>query len=181
MKRYLVISDLHGSYEAAKVAIEQFHERNCDAILCLGDVLYHGPRNHLPNDYDPKQVIDLLNQEASHIIAVRGNCDAEVDQMVLDFPLLSTTNTFLLGSRAVVMSHGHVYGRDHLPTLKEGDIFLSGHTHIPTCDNENEIYLLNPGSSALPKEGHPKTYAVLEETSFTIYTFDQQSYMSINF
>ena len=179
--KYLVISDIHGSLSGAQCMIDAFDHQKCDQILCLGDVLYHGPRNDLPEDYAPKKVIDIMNSRWHDICAVRGNCDAEVDQMVLQFALTADYQVFQLGSRRVFMSHGHVYGPDHLPKMEEGDLFLSGHTHIPTVLQKDGIYLLNPGSSALPKQDHPKSYAVLDENGFTVYTADHQEYMHVSF
>lgn len=180
--KFLVISDLHGSIDAANLAINQFKEQNCNAILCLGDILYHGPRNDIPNDYQPKQVIHLLNQYSKNIIAVRGNCDSEVDQMVLQFPITSDYNQLYLGERRIFMTHGHGYSTTNQPPLEAGSIFLNGHTHIPTAEkNENGIYLLNPGSMTLPKQNHPKTFAILDEMKFTIYTSDLKKYMDIHF
>ena len=179
--KYLVCSDIHGSKGAAEFALKAFEETGCDAILCLGDVLYHGPRNDLPEDYSPKEVIALLNPYADKIIAVRGNCDAEVDQMVLDFALTADYNEFFLKGRKVFMTHGHVYSPEHHPGLKKGDVFLSGHTHIPTADRVNGIYYLNPGSCGLPKNNHPKTVAVLTKKDFVIYQEDGSPYMSVTF
>ncbi len=179
--KYFVFSDLHGSaksFEAIQNAI-QYH--NVDTILCLGDILYHGPRNDLPEGYNPKQVIPNINQYKTNILAVRGNCEAEVDQMVLDFPVLATYSQLTLNNKRVFMTHGHIYNKDNLPPLNENDIFLQGHTHIPTATKENGIYLLNPGSCTLPKQNHPQTYAILDDTSFTIYTFDHKPYMQIKF
>lgn len=179
--KYLVCSDIHGSLRGAESLKECLERYNPDQVLCLGDILYHGPRNNLPEDYQPKMVIEVLNKVYNKIIAVRGNCDAEVDQMVLDFALTADYNEFLLGTRKVFMSHGHIYSPQHLPHLEEGDIFLSGHTHIPTAVKENGIYLLNPGSISLPKGGHPKTYAILTEDSFTVYTINHEVYQSVSF
>ncbi len=179
--KYLVISDIHGSLSGAQCMIDAFDHHNCSRILCLGDVLYHGPRNDLPEDYAPKKVIEIMNSKWHDICAVRGNCDAEVDQMVLQFALTADYQVFQLGQRRVFMSHGHVYGPDHLPKMEEGDIFLSGHTHIPTAIKTEGIYLLNPGSSALPKQNHPKSYAVLDEEGFTVYTAYHQEYMHVSF
>ena len=158
--KYLVISDIHGSLSGAQCMIDAFDHQKCDQILCLGDI---------------------MNSRWHDICAVRGNCDAEVDQMVLQFALTADYQVFQLGSRRVFMSHGHVYGPDHLPKMEEGDIFLSGHTHIPTVLQKDGIYLLNPGSSALPKQDHPKSYAVLDENGFTVYTADHQEYMHVSF
>lgn len=178
--KYLVVSDIHGSKSGASCIPDLYAFHECDAILCCGDVLYHGPRNNLPKDYAPKEVIAILNPIADHIVAVRGNCDAEVDQMVLDFAVTADYDILFAGKRKIFMSHGHVYGPDNLPKLLPGEVFLSGHTHIPTAEGKEGIYLLNPGSTSLPKGGHPKTYAVLDEHSFTVYTMDHKSYMHID-
>lgn len=179
--KYLVVSDIHGSLSGAEVLKESFKYHQADAILCLGDILYHGPRNDLPSDYAPKKVIEIIKSLIPNIITVRGNCDGEVDEMVLGFPILSTTNYFYLNPKhKVCMSHGHIYSPDKLPPLEPGNIFLSGHTHIPTAyTNKNGVYLLNPGSISLPKENHPRTYAILDDSNFTIYEIDHTPYMSI--
>ena len=179
--KYLVISDIHGSLAGATVIEEALNRHECTAIIGLGDFLYHGPRNDIPLDYDPKKVIEILNSYKDIIIAVRGNCDAEVDQMVLDFAITADYNELFLGKRKLFISHGHVYGLDNLPNLKEEDIFLSGHTHLPTWHKEKGVYLLNPGSISLPKGGHPNTYATLDENEFVIYTNNHEVYQSISF
>jgi putative phosphoesterase len=179
--RYLVISDIHGDLTGAEIVQQAAERVQPDRILCLGDILYHGPRNDLPANYAPKKVIPIMNSYTNKIIAVRGNCEAEVDQMVLDFPCMADYNVIPIGTRDIFMSHGHIYGPDHLPALKAGDIFLSGHTHIPTADQKDGIYLFNPGSVSLPKGGHPRSYAVLDETGFIIYTSDHQEYMKSMF
>ncbi|MBR2595440.1 MAG: phosphodiesterase [Solobacterium sp.] len=179
--KYLVISDIHGAAEGIRSTLEAISYHGCDAVLCLGDVLYHGPRNELPADYAPKEVIARLNPLHEKITAVRGNCDAEVDQMVLDFPVTADYNILYLGGRKVFMSHGHIYGPEHLPRLQAGDVFLSGHTHIPTCEISEGIYLLNPGSCALPKGTHPRSYGILDEHGFTVYSLDHREYQSIHF
>lgn len=171
--KYLVISDIHGSANAANKAIEAYKLHACDYILCLGDILYHGPRNDLPASYNPKEVIKLLNPLKDKIIAVRGNCDAEVDQMVLDFSITSDYNILFINNHKFFLSHGHVYGLNNLPKLNENDYFLSGHTHIPTVDD----HLLNPGSIALAKNNHPNTYAIIDEEHFTVYTLEHKIYM----
>lgn len=179
--KYLVVSDIHGALSGAEAIVEAKKHHNIEKILCLGDILYHGPRNDLPEDYAPKKVIEIMNGLKDDIIAVRGNCEAEVDQMVLEFPCMADYNAFYMNDTKVFLSHGHIYSPDKLPILKENDIFLSGHTHIPTTDKKNGIYLLNPGSISLPKQNHPRTYAVLSETDFTIYTLDHKQYMHVEF
>ena len=174
--RYLVISDIHGDLKGAEIVQEAYARVQPDRILCLGDILYHGPRNDLPADYAPKKVIPIMNSFTDKIIAVRGNCEAEVDQMVLNFPCMADYNVIPFSNRNIFMSHGHIYSPEHLPALKRNDIFLSGHTHIPAAEQKDGIYLFNPGSVSLPKGGHPRTYAVLDETSFVIYTNEHQEY-----
>lgn len=176
---YLIVSDIHGSLSGAAAILNAMEVHHPDYILCLGDILYHGPRNDLPEDYAPKKVIEIMNSISHKIIAVKGNCDGEVDQMVLQFPVLSTTNFIPYHHHFIAMSHGHTYSPDTLPYLQKGDIFLSGHTHIPACIKKDGIYLLNPGSVSLPKQNHPKTYAVLKDNTFTVYTTDYTPYMSI--
>ncbi len=178
---YLVISDIHGALEGAQALQEAFAFHKCDKILCLGDVLYHGPRNDLPQTYAPKKVIPIMNALAPYIIAVRGNCEAEVDQMVLSFPCMADYNFIPMEKRNIFMSHGHIYAPDKLPLLNKGDVFLSGHTHVPTAEKKNEIYLCNPGSISLPKQNHPKTYGLLNEAGFTVCTMDHHTYMHISF
>lgn len=179
--KYLIVSDIHGALSGAQAMEAAFQFHKADWILIPGDILYHGPRNPVPSDYDPKAVIEIMNRYRNKIIAVRGNCDGEVDQMVLQFPCLSTSNTIPFGSHRLIMSHGHVYGRDNLPEMEAGDIFLSGHTHIPTTDENEGIFLLNPGSISLPKGGHPATYGILDEHGFTVYTLDHKPYMEVHF
>lgn len=179
-KKYLVISDIHGALDGAACIMEAYSHHQADAVLCLGDILYHGPRNDVPADYAPKKVIEIMNALSHNIISVRGNCEAEVDQMVLNFPCMSESNSLFLDDKRIFMTHGHIYSPDHLPPLKEGDRFLSGHTHIPTACSKDGIFLLNPGSISLPKGGHPATYAILTTDHFTIYTRDHKEYMSIS-
>ena len=179
--KYLVISDIHGDLHGAQIMKDAYSYHSCDVILCLGDILYHGPRNDLPDTYAPKKVIPVMNSFKDKIIAIRGNCEAEVDQMVLEFPCMADYSELYINHRKVFMSHGHVWSPDHLPVLRKGDIFLSGHTHIPAAIVKNGIFLLNPGSPSLPKGGHPKTYGILEEDSFTVFTEGHQEYMRISF
>ena len=178
---YLVISDLHGSVQGAELFEAAYELHLPDAILFLGDALYHGPRNDLPAEYAPKQVIPILNAHAEKIIAVRGNCDAEVDQMVLGFPLTADYCEFYLGSRKVFMTHGHVYGPVRIPALPSGSILLYGHTHIPAAESFDGILHLNPGSLSIPKSGHPASYGILEETGFTVFDSGHHPYLQIEF
>lgn len=173
--KYLVASDIHGSAYYCERLLEAYEQEKADKLILLGDILYHGPRNDLPKEYCPKKVIPLLNAHKEQILAVRGNCDAEVDQMVLDFPITSDYETFeLKKGQAVVISHGHIYYEGNLPPVKSGDIFMYGHTHVLRAELVNGIIYLNPGSVSIPKEGNPPTYAVMEEDRFVIKTFENE-------
>ena len=179
--KIFVISDIHGSYTAAKKAWQIIEKNSFDRILVLGDVLYHGPRNPLPEGYDPMKVAELLNRKKDIILGVRGNCDAEIDRVLCEFPLSADYETFTLGSREVFMTHGHIHSPQmHMP-LKKGSIFLYGHFHVPAARYANGIYYLNPGSCSLPKEGSAKSFAFLDEDSFTICDLDGNPLNSIRF
>ncbi|MFA9399278.1 MAG: phosphodiesterase [Clostridiaceae bacterium] len=166
------ISDIHGSFYFAKKAIEKYEEEKADHLIILGDELYHGARNPLPREYNPKEVINLFNKYDSNIIAIRGNCDSEVDEMVLNYPIMSTYSIILYGSRKLFLTHGHIYNENNLPKLNNGDVFIYGHTHIPVAKNQNNIFIINPGSISIPKENNPNSYAILENDTFTIKDFD---------
>ena len=166
--KLLIASDIHGSAYYARLLLERFHAESADRLVLLGDLLYHGPRNDLPKDYAPKAVINLLNAEKNKILAVRGNCDTEVDQMVLEFPILAHYAVIDCGDRLIYASHGHVYHPSHLPPMNPHDIFLSGHTHVPLCTrNEDGVLCLNPGSVSIPKEGSAHGYMLCEAGVFT--------------
>lgn len=166
--RILVVSDLHGSLFFGKKAIELYEEEQADKILCLGDVLYHGPRNPLTKDYNPKDLAVLLNAHKEKIIAVRGNCDSEVDQMVLEFPIMSDFSTLFLGGITIFATHGHIYNKTNMPSLGNGDVFIHGHFHLPMAEKHGNYYYLNPGSISLPKENNPNSYGVITEDGFEI-------------
>lgn len=165
--RYLIASDIHGALPAAEALTTRFHEEGADRLLLLGDLLYHGPRNPLPEGYAPAEVAKLLNGYADRITAVRGNCDAEVDQMVLDFPVLADYCVLPAGEKLIYATHGHIYNLKNLPPLAEGDILLHGHTHVPawTEFGQGNVYL-NPGSLSIPKENSPHSYMTLEDGVF---------------
>ena len=160
-------------------ALEIFDKEKPEYIILLGDLLYHGPRNQLPEGYNPMNVAQALNKRKEQIIAVRGNCDAEVDQMLLEFPILSEYTIILYNNRKIFSTHGHIYNENNKPVLKDNDILISGHTHIPVAKKADNIYILNPGSIAIPKENHPQTYGVLNENAFEIKNLDGNVYMSI--
>lgn len=170
--KYMIASDIHGSAYYCRKMVEAFEEEAADRLLLLGDLLYHGPRNDLPREYAPKEVIGMLNQWKDRICNVRGNCDAEVDQMVLDFPILADYCLLELEGKTIYCSHGHVYHEENLPPLKKGDIFLYGHTHVLRAEKKGNYTFLNPGSVSLPKNGNIPTYAILEQGVFSIKGFN---------
>ena len=177
---YLIASDLHGSATYTEELLEAYDRERADRLLLLGDILYHGPRNDLPEGYAPKKVAELLNLRRGEILSVRGNCEAEVDQMMLDFPVLADYCLLAEGKRTVFVTHGHVYNRDNLPPLKEGDVLLYGHTHIPLCETVSGIVCMNPGSVSIPKEGSPRGYMTLENGVFRWKTLAGEEYRTFD-
>lgn len=165
--KWMIASDLHGSAYYGKRMVEAFEREEAGRLLLLGDLLYHGPRNDLPRDYAPKEVIPMLNSLKNRLCCVRGNCDAEVDQMVLDFPVLADYCVLPAGEKLIYATHGHIYNLKNLPPLAEGDILLHGHTHVPawTEFGQGNVYL-NPGSLSIPKENSPHSYMTLENGVF---------------
>ena len=170
--KLLIASDIHGSAYWCGKLLEVIEEVQPDRIVLLGDLLYHGPRNDLPKDYAPKQVIPMLSALADRILAVRGNCEAEVDQMVLPFPCMADYALLEAEGRCLYLTHGHLWNPDKLPPLKEGSIFLSGHTHVKLDEDRSGIRCLNPGSVSIPKDGSHSciiydgsnfTFRILEE------------------
>lgn len=164
--KYLVASDIHGSEYYCKQLLEAFDREQADRLLLLGDILYHGPRNGIPEGYNPKAVTEMLNERADRILCVRGNCDAEVDQLMLDFPIMAEYAILCIGEKVIYATHGHNFGESNPPRLKKGDILLCGHTHIPKCtEYENYIYM-NPGSVSMPKENTHHGYMIMDEAGF---------------
>ena len=169
--------------------LEAYVREKADRLLLLGDILYHGPRNDLPEGYAPKEVIAMLNPVKKNLLCVRGNCDTEVDQMVLDFPVLADYCLLDLtdgsGNAGAVMfaTHGHRYNPHHLPPLSDGDILLNGHTHIPACEeildmDGNRYQYLNPGSVSIPKEGSRRSYMIYEKGTFTWKNLEGEAYQT---
>ena len=178
--KWLIISDLHGSFASTRQVLKYYKSNNIDKILILGDILYHGPRNSLPEDYNPKSLAELLNTYKDIIISIKGNCDSEVDQMVLNFSIENSTYYFFENNREFLACHGH-HLEENLSKYKNDICIIHGHTHIPKAEKINDRIYLNPGSISLPKEGHPKTFGVLDNNKFTIYLLDTfEKYMEIN-
>lgn len=172
--KYLIASDIHGSIESAKIIIKKFEKLKADKIILLGDILYHGPRNDLPENYCPKQVFELLNKYADKIIAVRGNCDAEVDQMVLDFKLNDSYELFE-NSVNYFLTHGHKISAECPADLKVGTVVLYGHTHIYQKNEVNGVIYLNIGSITIPKEQTVRCYALLDATGVKLFDLNDMA------
>lgn len=170
--KWLIASDLHGSAYYCRKLLEAYDLEKADRMLLLGDILYHGPRNDLPTEYAPKQVIAMLNARKQDILCVRGNCDGEVDQMVLEFPIMADYALLELNGKTFYATHGHIHNADALPPMQAGDILIHGHTHLLKAEPMGDKFLLNPGSTSLAKGGNPNTYGMLDENVFAIYDFD---------
>ena len=165
--KWMIASDIHGSEYYCSKLLEAYKAEGADRLLLLGDVLYHGPRNDLPKDYAPKSVIAMLNAMKDEILCVRGNCDTEVDQMVLEFPIMAEYVLLPADEKLVFAVHGHNFNEKNLPSIKKGDVLLHGHTHVPKCvEHENYIYM-NPGSVSIPKEDSWHGYMTMENGVFT--------------
>lgn len=169
--KYMFASDIHGSAWYCRKLLEEYRRSGADRLILLGDILYHGPRNDLPREYAPKEVIGMLNSLKSEILAVRGNCEAEVDQMVLEFPVLADYGILVLNGLTFYATHGHVYHPECLPPMKKGDILIYGHTHLLRAEALGDYYVVNPGSISIPKGGNPPTYGILDEKVFKILDF----------
>ena len=176
----MIVSDIHGSFSDLKRIIDIYEEEKMDKLILLGDLLYHGPRNPLPEGYNPKEVARLLNQYKDKIIAVRGNCDAEVDQMVLEFPMRSDYLELYLDGHRFFITHGHLYNEDQLPLLKSGGIFMHGHFHKPIAKQKDGIVIFNPSSISLPKEGE-KSFGVYENHELKVLSLEKKLIKKINF
>ena len=171
--KLLIASDIHGDIAAARAVVDAYFANECDRLVLLGDLLYHGPRNDLPANYAPKAVIELLNSVREHVLCVRGNCDTEVDQMVLDFPILADYAFVEANGLRLFLTHGHKFNTATNSPLREGDILVHGHTHVATAQSfgNNNLYI-NPGSPSIPKENTPAGYIVLDERTFSFVALD---------
>ena len=175
--KLMIASDIHGSGYYCAELLKAFDREGVHRLLLLGDVLYHGPRNDLPRDYAPKEVLAMLNQRKEQIFCVRGNCDTEVDQMVLQFPILADYCILSAGNRLIYATHGHNHNLQALPPLQPGDILLHGHTHIPAWEAFGSgSFYWNPGSVSIPKAGSAHSYMIMEDNKALWKTLDGQIY-----
>ena len=174
--KLFIASDIHGSAYYADLMVKAFENSGASRLVLLGDILYHGPRNDLPRDYAPKKVIELLNPLADKIIAVRGNCESEVDQMVLNFPVTSDYGVIADGEVLMYLSHGH----RAVPPMGKGTVYLTGHTHVPKKTEENGVIFMNPGSVSIPKENSPHSYMIAENGVFTWFDLETGASYSVN-
>ncbi|MBQ7991184.1 MAG: phosphodiesterase [Oscillospiraceae bacterium] len=170
--KLMFASDIHGSAAGCEAMLSRFEAEKPDKLILLGDLLYHGPRNDLPERYDPKAVIAMLNAAKQHLLCVRGNCDAEVDQMVLDFPVMADYMTMWTDSRMIFCTHGHLYDIESMPGINAGDVVISGHTHLYRAERKNGIFYINTGSVSLPKGGNPPTYVIYKDRVFEVYDLE---------
>ncbi|GAA4885884.1 phosphodiesterase [Ferrimonas pelagia] len=174
----LFISDIHGSITALEKALDWKAKLGCKSLVLLGDLLNHGPRNPIPEGYDPQAVAERLNEMADCIIAVRGNCDSEVDQMLCRFPILAEYNWLILDGRRLCLTHGHLMNPDNLPPLAAGDGFAYGHTHLPVAQWKEDVLHFNPGSITIPKGGHVASFGHFDGSEFRVMDFAGQTLAS---
>ena len=161
--KYLVASDIHGGVRATEMLLERFKIEGANMLVLLGDLLYHGPRNNLPAEYDPRVVADLLNNMKERIIAVRGNCEAEVDQMMLHFPCMADYTQLFIEGTPFFVTHGHLYNDDKLPPFATPKtVLLHGHTHVPTNKRHDTHITMNPGSTTIPKQNSAPSYMLID-------------------
>lgn len=179
MARIMIASDIHGDAQTAERLLAAYKESRAEKLVLLGDILYHGPRNDLPSGYAPKKVIELLNRFKDEILAVRGNCDTEVDQMVLSFPILADYAYLSFDGLSIFATHGHNYNTHKCPPLRAGEILLHGHTHVPAAESFGEgNWYINPGSVSIPKESSPKSYILYDNRRFSFRTLEGEEYKS---
>ena len=175
--KWLIASDIHGSAYYCEQLINAYEREEADKMLLLGDVLYHGPRNDLPEEYAPKKVIEMLNNLENDILCVRGNCDTEVDQMVLKFPVLADYAVLAAEKTMIFVTHGHVFNNDNLPPMHKGDVLLHGHTHVPACEQHETHTYINPGSVSIPKADSQHSYMTFDGKVFKWKNLDGETYM----
>lgn len=172
--KYLICSDIHGSAGACAHIKNVFESSSFDYLILLGDILYHGPRNPLPESHEPKKVVEILNSIACKIIACRGNCDCEVDQFLLQFPIMQDYSFITDNGTKIFATHGHIYNAQTLPFLQGIDILLYGHTHIQELRKGNNLTICNPGSISLPKNSSKAGYATYCDKILTLFDMNDK-------
>lgn len=170
--KLMFASDIHGSSVYCKKMLKVYEKEQAQKLILLGDLLYHGPRNDLPLSYAPKEVIAMLNAKKDELLCVRGNCEAEVDQMVLEFPVMADYMTIFEKGHMFFITHGHKFNKDNMPPLKKGDLLIHGHTHVQIVQNLGDVTYLNPGSVSIPKNGTAHGYMIYEDGVFTMKSLD---------
>lgn len=178
--KLMFASDIHGSLTYCRKMLQRYDEEGAQKLILLGDILYHGPRNPLPDGYDPMGVAACLNERKADLACVRGNCDADVDQMVLQFPILCESMLLDLGGRIGFVTHGHVFNTGNMPPLAPGQVLIHGHTHVQAMDPVGENWYINPGSVSLPKEGNAHSYMIWENGVFTIRDLEGRDIRSLS-
>lgn len=173
--KLMFASDIHGSLPATERILTLFSASGAQWLVILGDVLNHGPRNPLPEGYAPALVAEQLNTLAGRIIAVRGNCDSEVDQMLLNFPITAPWQQVLLENQRLFLTHGHLFGPENLPVLRDNDVLVYGHTHLPVAEKRGALFHFNPGSVSMPKGGYPASYGMLDDNVLRVIALNDQS------
>lgn len=169
--KYLIISDIHGSLPRLEQALRFYDEWHCDMLCILGDIINYGPRNGLPEGLDPKGIVKRLNDMADDIVAIRGNCDSEVDQMLLSFPIMADSMMLVDEGRRIFLTHGHIYNKVNRPRGRV-DAIIYGHTHLWELEREEDVVVCNTGSVTFPKGGNPPTFALLDNGTLSIITLD---------
>lgn len=177
--KYLIVSDIHGSLPRLEKVLDFYKQEQCNLLCILGDILNYGPRNGLPEGLDPKGIAERLNQFPDTIVAVRGNCDAEVDQMLLNFPILSDYTLITDNGKSLFLTHGHIYNEDNLPKGKY-DALIYGHTHLWKLEKSNGKVICNTGSITFPKGGNVPTFVVYENGTLSVYQLNGTLLKSIN-
>lgn len=176
--KLMIASDLHGSAHFVKALTAAFAAERSDRLLLLGDLLYHGPRNALPREYDCMAVAGMLNALKEQIIAVRGNCDCEVDQMVLEFPIMADYALLEWDGAVLYATHGHIWNEENTPPMTRGTVLLNGHFHVPAARRHDGWHYINPGSTSIPKDGSPESYLILEHNVFTWKDMNGKAYQT---
>lgn len=175
--KLMIASDIHGSAYYCKKITEAFEREGADKLLILGDILYHGPRNALPKDYSPKDVAEMLNAMSGKLLCVKGNCDSDVDQMVLEFHIMAQYCIVLVNNRTIFATHGDKFNKDNPLALNKGDVLLYGHFHVPACEEYDNFVYMNPGSVSIPKEESKNSYMITDGNKFEWKDVDGNTYM----